>query len=195
MTTTDRVFEILTVEGHYKSLQKPVKIGSQEFDFTHILSATDRGNDLVLVVELIGATDSTSVARSILAFTRALDVFGSRRSVTVVLTSGQAEKELVNAINKVCRVLPIGAPTGTNATQHVRDWLAVLLPLQSPPPVEHLADWRTALQESLNEVIRPAIAEEFILQAQSGKSVVEQAFAKNIASRADRALEEGEKDQ
>ncbi|SMP62357.1 hypothetical protein [Noviherbaspirillum suwonense] len=195
MTTTDRVFEILTTEGHYKSLQKPIKIGSQEFDFTHILSATDKGNDLVLVVELTGATDNTSVARSILAFTRALDVFGSRRSVTVVLTSGQADKELMNAINRVCRVLPIGAPSGANATQHVRDWLAVLLPIKSPPPVEHLANWRSALEENLSQVMPQALITQFILQAQNGKDAVEQALAEDIASRADRTLEDGETDQ
>lgn len=195
MTTTDRVFEILTTEGLYRPLVKPVKIGSQDFDFTHILAATDKGNDLVLVIELTGATDNTTVARSVLAFARALDVFGSRRSLTVVLTSGQADKDLVNAINRVCRVLPIGAPSGTDAAQHVRDWLAALLPLKSPPPVEHLADWHSAIEENLMQEIPLEIVNQFIMHAKNGTEAVEQAFSEDIASRADRALEEGEADQ
>jgi hypothetical protein len=195
MSTTDHVLEILTIEGGYKSLQKPVRIGSQEFEFTHILAATDKGNDLVLVIELTGATDNSSVARSILAFTRALDVFGSRRSVTVVLTSGQADRELLNSINRVCRVLPIGAPSGADATQHVRDWLAVLLPLRSPPPVEYLADWQSVLEENLKLQIPPEIVDQFISKAQNGKEAVEQTLEEEITARANQALEEGETDQ
>ena len=195
MTTTDRVFEILTTEGRYKALQKPVKIGSQEFEFTHILAATDKGNDLVLIIELTGASNNSSVARSILAFTRALDVFGSRRSVTVVLTSGQADKELLNSINRVCRVLPIGAPSGADATQHVRDWLAALLPLRNPLPVEHLADWRSVLEENLKHQISSEMVDQFISTALNGKVAVERSLEVEITSRANQALEDEESDQ
>lgn len=195
MTTTDRVFEILTTEGLYRPLVKPVKIGSQDFDFTHILAATGKGNDLVLVIELTGATNDQAVARSVLAFARALDVFGSRRSLTVVLTSGQANKGLVNTINRVCRVLPIGAPSGTNAVQHVRDWLSALLPLKSPPPVEHLADWHSAIETSLKQEISLEMVNQFIELAKNGTDAVEQAFSEDISLLADKALEEGETDQ
>jgi hypothetical protein len=190
MTTTERVLEVLTGEGQYKALLRPVKIGSQDFDFTHTLVATEKGNDLVLVIELTGATDNAAVARSILAFTRALDVFGSRRSVTVVFTSGQAEKELLNSINRVCRILTIGAPPATNAAQHLRDWLSVLLPIKIPAPVEHLSDWNSMLKQSLENKITPEAVEQFVTHSNDGREMVEAALAGEISSRADRALED-----
>ena len=147
------------------------------------------GSDLV--IELTGSVENDAVIRSVLAFTRALDVIGSRRPVTVVLTSGQADKDLLNAINRVCRVLPVGAPTGEDASQVIADWLAALLPLESPPTVEHLGEWRAALEAQLQD-LDGAEVEQFIQQAQSGKEAVENALATDITARADRALEEGE---
>ena len=192
MTITDCVFETLTTEGRYKSLQQPLKIGSQEFYFTHILAATERGKDLVLVIELTNLTSKSKLVRSILALARALDVYGSRRSLTVIFASGQADKELINAINRVCRVLPIGSQSGVETITHVRDWLAVLLPLRSPPPVEHLADWRSALKERLDQEISSEMVRQFILRAEIGQDAVEQVLAEEIASRSNHALEDGE---
>jgi len=191
MTTTERVVEILVDKGHYRQLPTPIRIGSQEFLFTRVLAGTDKANDLVLVIELTGSTGNDAVIRSVLAFTRALDVIGSRRPVTVVLTSGQADKDLLNALNRVCRVLPIGSPSGEDSMQTIADWLAVLLPLDSPPAVGHLGEWRGALEAELAE-LDPLEVEQFIARAQSGKGAVEEAFAVEISARADRALDEGE---
>lgn len=192
MTTAETVFEILTTEGGYRPLGKPIKIGSQAFDFTHVLVAGERANDLVLVIELTGASADAQVTRSVLAFTRALDVLGSKRSVTAVLTSGQADNDLLNSINRVCRVLPIGAPSGPFAEEMVRDWLAVLLPLKSPPPVEHLADWKASLEKQLkNTDDEPAVG-RFVQLAEGGKEVVEAALALEISTLADQVLEDGE---
>ncbi|RYE45557.1 MAG: hypothetical protein EOP21_06655, partial [Hyphomicrobiales bacterium] len=113
MTTAETVYQILTKEGGYRPLGKPIRIGSQVFDFTHVLVAGVRANDLVIVIELTGASEDAQVTRLVLAFTRALDVLGSKRSVTAVLASGQADNDLVNSISRVCRVLPVGAPSGS----------------------------------------------------------------------------------
>ncbi|MBD1204778.1 MAG: hypothetical protein H9533_11655 [Rhodobacteraceae bacterium] len=191
MTTAETVFEILTQEGGYRSLGKPIKIGSQSFDFTYVLVAGVRANDLVIVIELTGASDDAQVTRSVLAFTRALDVLGSRRSVTAVLTSGQADTDLVNSISRVCRVLPVGAPSGPMAEELVRDWLAVLLPLKSPPPVEHLADWKACLEKQLEDTNDENIVGRFIRLAEEGKESVEAALALEISTFADQALEDG----
>lgn len=191
MTTAETVFEILTKEGSYRPLGKPVRIGSQAFDFTHTLVAGEKANDLVIVIELTGASEDTQVTRSVLAFTRALDVLGSKRSVTAVLTSGQADNELVNSISRVCRVLPVGAPTGPMAKEMVRDWLAVLLPLKSPPPVEHLADWKASLEKRLEDTDDEQAVDRFMQLAEGGKEAVEAALALEISTLADKVLEDG----
>ena len=191
MTTAETVYEILTKEGGYRPLGKPIKIGSQAFDFTHGLVAGERANDLVIVIELTGASADVQITRSVLAFTRALDVLGSKRSVTVVLTSGQADNDLVNSISRVCRVLPVGAPSGPSAGEMVRDWLAVLLPLRSPPPVEHLADWKASLEKRLKGTYDEAAVGHFVLLAEGGKDVVEAALALEISTLANHVLEDG----
>jgi len=190
MTASETVISILTTEGRYRLLSTPLKIGSQEFNFTGILAATERANDLVVVVELTGAVPNEAVVRSVLAFTRALDVIGSRRPVTVVLTTGQADKDLVNAINRVCRVLPIGAPSGEGARQVIKDWLAALLPLENPPPVGHLAEWRGALEGELKNELPEGESDRFIALALNGKEAVEEALADLVTTRANQALED-----
>lgn len=189
MTTVETVFEILTKEGGYQPLGKPTKIGSQAFDFTHVLVAGEKANDLVIVIELTGATQDAQVTRSVLAFTRALDVLGSKRSVTAVLTAGQADNDLVNSISRVCRVLPVGSPTGPLAEEMVRDWLAVLLPLRSPPPVEHLADWKANLEKQLADD-KPAVV-RLLQLAEAGREAVEEALALEISTLADKVLDGG----
>lgn len=191
MTTAETVYEILTKEGGYRPLQKPIKIGSQAFDFTHLLVAGQRANDLVVVIELTGSSENAQVTRSVLALTRTLDVLGSKRSVTAVLTSGQANNDLVNSISRVCRVLPVGAPSGPLAEETVRDWLAVLLPLRSPPPVEHLADWKTSLEKQLEDTDYELAFGHFAQLAEGGKEAVEAALAREISALADQALEDG----
>ncbi|MGA1802211.1 hypothetical protein [Rhizobium sp. HT1-10] len=191
MTTAETVYDILTKDGGYRPLGKPIKIGSQAFDFTHVLVAGERANDLVIVIELTGASDDAQVTRSVLAFTRALDVVGSKRSVTAVLTSGQADSNLVNSISRVCRVLPVGAPSGPSAEEMVRDWLAVLLPLKSPPPVEHLADWKASLDKQLEDTQKEPAVGRFVLLAEEGKEAVETALALQISTLADQVLEDG----
>jgi len=191
MTTAETVHEILTKEGGYRPLGKPIRIGSQAFDFTHVLVASERANDLVIVIELTGASEDAQVTRSVLAFTRALDVLGSKRSVTAVLTSGQADNDLVNSISRVCRVLPVGAPGGPFAEEMVRDWLAVLLPLKSPPPVEHLADWKASLEKQLENTDDEPAAVRFVQLAEEGKEAVEAALALEISTLADNVLEDG----
>lgn len=191
MTTAETVFEILTKEGGYRSLGKPIRIGSQTFGFTHVLVAGERANDLVIVIELTGASEDAQVTRSVLAFTRALDVLGSKRSVTAVLTSGQADNELLNSINRVCRVLPVGAPAGPMAEKMVRDWLAVLLPLKGPPPVEHLADWKASLEKQLEDTDDEPAVGWFVQLAEGGKEAVEAALALEISTLADKVLEDG----
>lgn len=192
MTTAETVFEILTKEGGYRSLGKPIKIGSQTFGFTHVLVASERANDLVIVIELTGASEDAQVTRSVLAFTRALDVLGSKRSVTAVLTSGQADNELVNSINRVCRVLSVGAPTGPMAEKVIRDWLAVLLPLEGPPPVEHLADWKGSLEKQLEDTYDELAVGRIVQLAEGGKEAVETALALEILTLADTVLNDGE---
>jgi hypothetical protein len=195
MTTSERVVEILVGEGGYRELPKPLKIGSLSFEFTHALVAGGKAKDLVIVIELKGDTADDAVVRKVLALTRALDVLQSKRSVTAVLTSGQAAPETVQSISRVCRVLNVGAPTGPNAIEAVRDWLSVLLPLREPPAVENFIDWEGDLRRKVPASTTGPLMDELLGAATRGKIAVEEALARSIGSSVERALEEDEDDQ
>lgn len=189
MTTSESVVEILVREGGYRELSRPLKIGSLSFDFAHALVAGEKANDLVIIIELKGDTVDDAVIRKVLSLTRALDVLRSRRSLTAVLTSGQASPETVQSISRVCRVLSVGAPSGPGAMNVVRDWLSVLLPLAQPPPVETLVDWERDLRQSIPGSAAGTLLEQLLGSAPLGKLVVEQVLASAIRAQVGSALE------
>ena len=190
MSTSDRVVEILTREGGYRPLPKPLKIGSQTFEFTHALVAGVRANDLVVVIEVKGDTADEAVSRKLLALTRALDVLRSKRPVTAVLTAGQPRSETIQTISKVCRVLPIGSPAGPDADQAVRDWLAVLLPLTQPSVVDTKLDWQADLSIATPQSAKGALTDALVEAAPAGKDAVEAVLAGDITAAVTSVLED-----
>lgn len=103
----------------------------------------------------------------------------SKRPVTAVLTSGQPRTETVQSISKVCRVLPIGAPTGPNAVSAVRDWLSVLLPLTQQPAFETLLNWESDLGVATVST-KGEFTDALIEAAPRGKEAVETVLASAI---------------
>ena len=195
MTTSESVVEILVEEGDYRELPQPFKVGSLSFEFTHALLAGERANDLVIVIELRGDTNDESLIRKVMALTRALDVMNSKRPVTAILTSGQASAETVQSMSRVCRVLPVGAPRGPHATNAVRDWLSVLLPLARPQTVETLLDWEGDFRRQIAAGTDDILVEALLAAASHGKLAVEKALAHSIRSLVEAALaEDGEDD-
>nr|WP_315221126.1 hypothetical protein [uncultured Duganella sp.] len=195
MKTTDHVLEILVKEGGYRKLPTPFKVGAIPFEFTHALVAGERANDLVVVIEVSGDTIDDGVTRKILALTRALDVMGSKRPVTAVLTLGQPRTETIHSISRVCRVLPIGAPIGPNAAEAVRDWLSVLLPLIQQPPMETMLNWTVDLSASVPTLTGNEFAKSVIEAAPRGKTAVEEVLADAITRSVDAATaDEGDEE-
>jgi len=188
MSTADRVLDILVNEGSYSQLPRPFKVGSISFDFTHALVARERANDLVIVIELKGDTADDGVVRKVMALTRALDVMRSKRPVTAVLTSGQPRSETIQLISKVCRVLPVGAPSGPDANSAVREWLSVLLPLAQQPAVETLFDWEADLAVAMATSSKGEFVDALLGAAVHGKDAVETVLADAINRFADAAM-------
>ena len=195
MTTADKVVDILVKEGGYRQLPQPMRVGSVSFQFAYALVAEKRANDIVIVIELKSETSDEIVVRNVLGLTRALDVLKSKRSVTAVLTSGQAAPETIRSISRVCRVLPIGAPSGPNAEEAVRDWLSVLLPLKATGPAQAAVEWEPALRQQLHLVDDTPYLERLIVAARAGEESVEQEFATEIITVITPALKEDEEEE
>jgi hypothetical protein len=190
--TTERVVRILLDEGGYRELPQPFKIGSLEFKFDHSFVGGDRSRDLVILIEIKGDTSDEVISRNILSLTRALDVQRSKRSVTAILTSGQPSADTIQSITRVCRVLPIGAPSGPKAAEAVRDWLSVLLPLREPPPADSLVDWEAELRKRALPEGVGSLTERLIAAAEEGEMAVEEEFAAAIRATVSAALGEEE---
>jgi len=173
MNTAEQVVDILKKEGHYRELPKPFKIGTLSFEFTSALIATEKANDLVIVIDLRSDVADEGAVRKVHALTRALDVVQSRRSVTAVLTQGQASSETVHAMSRVCRVLPIGTPVGQNASDLVRDWVSVLLPLKTPESVETMVHWEADVRKLLSKEVATDFIDDVFKKAVSDKGAVE----------------------
>jgi len=194
-TTCERVVKILVNEGKYRELAQPMKIGSLSFTFDCALVGSGRANDLVIVIELKGETSDEGLIRKILALTRALDVLRSRRPVTAVLTSGPALPETIQSLGRVCRVLPIGAPSGPEAEDVVRDWLLALLPISEPAPQEGIGDWASDLHTRIPSSNWGAFTDSLVAASLVGKQAVEALLANTIRTAIKPVLPESEDDQ
>lgn len=180
MSTTEDVVRILKEDGGYKELPKPLRVGSQDFDFTHALVAGERANDLVVVMEVRSDKRDEDLIRRVLGLTRALDVLQSKRPVTAVLTSGQTTSETLRTLSQVCRVLPIGSQIGKDADRAVRDWLSVLLPLEGPSSAEAVLVWEADLTKALAEQKDQELVAQLIQASHTNAEAVELAFAASI---------------
>ena len=102
-------------------------------------------------------------------YKRQLDVVRSRRPLTVVLVGPRLESTTLAALSRYARVLPIGETTDD---ENLRNWLAVLLPLKLPRPVEARGvDCLEELRKSTN-----AEAQELIDLATLGAKAVAERF-------------------
>lgn len=189
MTTCEKVVEVLVSKGGFRVLPKPFNVGSLAFDFSHALVGGEKSNDLVVVIELKSGTVDADVVRKVFALTRALDVLRSRRSVTVVLTVGQASPDTVRSLARVCRVLSVGAPKGPNAEQELHDWLSVLLPLTLPAQVEDTGEWEAELKQKISAENDVVFVHDLLRLSNEGERAVEERLRLAIDNAIDEPLE------
>lgn len=136
MTPLERAIKVLKDNG-YRSVQQPFGVGSSTFNFDAVLTA-EQSLDLVLLQDTT-LRSGERIRREVIAFGRSLDVLGSRRTLTLVLVGQPIDPLNLDSLSQVCRVLPVGPLESGDA--RLRDWLAVLLPLELPDPSDMRGDW------------------------------------------------------
>jgi hypothetical protein len=83
---------------------------------------------------------------------RALDVVQSKRPLTLVVAGPRPHSGTLEAMSKVCRVLPIGTVLDDDPDAVLRNWLAVLTPLNLPEPNANIADPLTEMAMQLEDL-------------------------------------------
>jgi hypothetical protein len=123
-----RVVEVLETSDYVRTTGT-VLVGSVSYEFAAVLVGTQRSSDLILVADSIEGPKEAELRRQVLALARGLDLIGSRRPITLILVGPSPSELIIRELQRVCRVLPLGTPTGPGAERAIRDGLAVLMPL------------------------------------------------------------------
>jgi hypothetical protein len=182
-TPVERVVEILKGAG-YRQLELPLVVSSVPFEFAAALVGTGRAPDLIVIIDTMLDSDART-RQKIDGLGRAMDVAGSRRPLTAVLAGPRPGDPTLSAIGRVCRVLPIGTPTGSGAERLLHDWLSVLLPLELPDPGEVGASTSNELAQRLPDDLEPRVQHLLLEAAPRGENAVRTALRDLIADALD----------
>jgi hypothetical protein len=170
-TPVERVVAILKEAG-YRELSLPLTVASVPFEFAAALVGTGKSSDLIVVVDTVYDSDALT-RQKIDGLGRALDVAGSRKPLTAILAGPKPHDPTLEAIGLVCRVLPVGTPTGADATR-------LLLPLQLPNPSEFTADTPGELARQLPMNQDSYVPKTILERAPQGALAVQLALRKLV---------------
>lgn len=130
-TPVERVARMLEA-AQFQRMPRPLHIAGLKFDAPAAFVGASPSPDLVVVGDTATQT-ARDLQRTIEGVGRALDVVRSRRPLTLVLVGPRLESAALAALSRYARVLPVGE---TADEANLENWLAVLLPLKLPTPVE-----------------------------------------------------------
>lgn len=160
-TPVGRITAQLLAAG-YRSVSSPLVIGGLKFDFPAALVGTEPSPDLILIADTAFDQEERLVAK-LEAVARALDVARSKRPLTVVIAGPRPTSANLEAMSRVCRVLPTGTVLDKDPEGSLRNWLAVLLPLRLPEAhapiadaLEQLSKLGTGLDQEVADLVVPA---------------------------------------
>lgn len=128
-TPVGRITTMLQRAG-YQAIPVPLLIGGLKFEFAAALVGTGYASDLIIVADT-AYEEEGRLARKVEGAARALDISRSTRPLTLVVTGPRPSSATVDSLARVCRVLPTGTLSSADDSS-LKNWLAVLLPLDIP---------------------------------------------------------------
>lgn len=170
--SVDQIVSLLANAG-YKRVSAPFMLAGLQFDVSAVLVGADRSSDLVIVEDTVAST-SREIRIRIETIARAMDALDSKRPITAILIGPRPSAVELDAMSRVARILPVGSSSLPDQGDALRNWLAVLLPLQLPPTGNRLADPLTELSDQLDS--NDAVISELLASAPLGPSAVRTVF-------------------
>jgi len=170
-TPVERVARALQAAS-FRRMPAPLQIAGVTFDAPAAFVGTPPSPDLVVIGDTSIQT-SRDLQRTVEGVGRALDVMRSRRPLTLVLVGPRPDSKAISALSRYARVLPVGESADKKS---LANWLAVLLPLTLPQPVE--ARGIDSLQELLGAT--DANGHELIDLASVGADAVAKRFVEMV---------------
>lgn len=129
-TPVERVADVL--QRHYRRLPKPLVVGGIKIDVSDAFLGKGTATDLIVVGDTTQYVPKRWL-QTIEGVGRALDMMESRRPLTFVLVGPRPDTSEIRSMSRFARVLPIGERIDD---ANIRNWLAILLPLDIPNPVD-----------------------------------------------------------
>jgi hypothetical protein len=175
-TPVERIVKVLThPDVGYRPLPTPLLIATVKFDIPAALVGTGPTPDLIVVLDTVQDGESR-IRQKVEGIARALDVVRSRRPLTAILVGPRPSINVLDALSRVCRALPVGTALEAEAETSLPNWLAVLLPLRLPELSRGLADPTHELVVRLGRVAEDPIVAGLIAGATQGTEEVEKRF-------------------
>lgn len=187
ITPVGRITTLL-LEAGYRSVSAPLVIGGLKFDFPAAMVGTETSPDLILIADTAFEQEERLVAK-LEGVARALDVARSKRPLTVVVVGPRPTSANLEAMSRVCRVLPTGTVLDKDADGSLRNWLAVLLPLRLPAAHTPIADDLEQLSK-LGAGLDQEVA-NLVVPAKQGSRAVQAQLHQIIDAAVDDVKEEG----
>lgn len=131
-TTPVECVALILEAAQFHRMPIPLQIAGVKVEMPAAFIGAPPSPDLVVVGDTV-TQSARELQRMVEGVGRALDIVRSRRPLTVVLVGPRLETAALAALARYARVLPIGE---TADDESIRNWLAVLLPLKLPMPVE-----------------------------------------------------------
>jgi hypothetical protein len=176
----ERIVAILEASKAFRRVPSPIKIGNVPFEFSAVLIGQDKNPDLVVIVDTINE-DIQRTRQKIGGLGRAMDVVGSRRPVTAILTGPRPDENTLESIARVCRVLPVGSSASTNDNE-MQDWLSVLLPLPLPSQSGIAADPLGEMKKLLPDGLDDALTTSVLQASPRGAKAVQQELRRRLTA-------------
>lgn len=154
-TPVDHVGEVLSGAG-YRRIAMPLEIAGLKFDLPAAFVGASPSPDLILVADTAFESEHRILTK-LQGIARAMDVVRSKRPLTAVLAGPRPSSAVLDSMSRVCRVLPIGTILDESPDATLRNWLAVLMPLNLPEPSASIADPLTEIASQLGG-LQPEVA-------------------------------------
>ncbi|MDJ0390239.1 hypothetical protein QMO56_19180 [Roseomonas sp. E05] len=173
----DRIALMLTEAG-YRPVPTPLNIAGLIFDLPLAFVGGDTSPDLIVVADTAFEPEQR-ILQKVEGVARALDVVKSKRPLTAVLAGPRPTSPVLDAMSRVCRVLPVGSAPGGDTEAGIRNWLAVLMPLHLPDPSGGIADPLSEIRKHLDG-LEPEVA-KLVERAESGVEAVQSRLYEVVA--------------
>jgi len=179
MSNIEEIIRILGEEGDYRRAPHRLQMSGLEFplDFNAVLVGPGEGSQIVLLLDTSEVSPDVALRR-LKTLARILERTSSKRTITLVIFTDEADHPTIKEMEALCRV--VICPT----RQDLRKALRTLLPLKLPEPFRRMDSAFEAVKAELGIETRDPIVDKVLKAAKEGSEQIRRTVQKAIEEKA-----------